>query len=699
MNESTKKEIIILSSTDSRKRTKIFNRELGYLLDSIQEMKIFLNEQNDTLRHEILIEIANYINYKKFQKGSIIKYICEDDHLFYITISGKILKIDINYKKCYAPFKDYILFLTRLYLLNEKRLVNECLSINNEVIPIPLDTDIIELGKSIKDFDFEDELKKIEEQIKIFMKNKEEYDIDNLLKLRNPNFDIKEKLIKSDCNFPFYLPTSLKDKVLEKHSFLGDLTKPKGVKKYSSYLCLEDVCCLYIDKNNIPENSKLYELYDLTNRKIIIQKIFNGNFVFKNISKDYLIKYLGQNFKRILMSKNQILLSQGKPNEGIFFISEGNFEIKTIKSYNELNELYLSLKIHLNSPINKILKFSKNEGENETNILFNDLIKNDPSFIKKVAEEQDISLCTYNGQDIIGLKEFYDSKTGVSHFDVKCTSDYGEVYFLPNALMTSLLSNDEINEKITDYSNEKTKCLMKEINDYQKFFIKRFQSMSVYRPKTNMKKLLLHKNYKLKINDNKNSIKSNIKIKINYPAVNTFNGKNSENLTKLGGNKLKNQKTKSYNKIILSSISFENNKSNNIREENNNNKVLNTENNLKIKINKRKSSNALSYKKFNRNFLDQNSSYFKSSNRTTIKLNNCYSKNNCICVTDVYKKCDLPVINIYKFGNTPLVRNKLNYLSPNKIVNKSKDKSSNETKTDFRNSFQYLFGDKKNKFI
>ena len=161
MNESTKKEIIILSSTDSRKRTKIFNRELGYLLDSIQEMKIFLNEQNDTLRHEILIEIANYINYKKFQKGSIIKYICEDDHLFYITISGKILKIDINYKKCYAPFKDYILFLTRLYLLNEKRLVNECLSINNEVIPIPLDTDIIELGKSIKDFDFEDELKKI----------------------------------------------------------------------------------------------------------------------------------------------------------------------------------------------------------------------------------------------------------------------------------------------------------------------------------------------------------------------------------------------------------------------------------------------------------------------------------------------------------------------------------------------------------
>ena len=61
---------------------------------------------------------------------------------------------------------------------------------------------------------------------------------------------------------------------MDKFSILGDLAKPKGVKEYSSYLCLEEVGCLYIDKNIIPEDSKMYELYDLNNRKIIIQKIF-----------------------------------------------------------------------------------------------------------------------------------------------------------------------------------------------------------------------------------------------------------------------------------------------------------------------------------------------------------------------------------------------------------------------------------------
>ena len=676
MNEADKKEIIILSSTDSRKRTKIFNQKLGYLLDSIPEIRHFLNEPNDSLRLEILIEMAKYINYKKCQKGSIIKYICEGDRFFYMTISGKILKIDINYIKCFIPFKDYILYLTKLYLLNEKKIVHECLLINNKVIPIPLDTDIIKFGKSIKDFDYEDELKKIENEIKIFTREKDEYNLDDVIKLRNPNLDKKEKLIKGDCNFPLYLPISLKDKILEKFSFLGDLAKPKGVKKYSSYVCLEEVCYLYIDKNNIPDNSKLYELYDLKNRKITIEKIFNGNFVFKNISKDYLIKYFGQNFKRKVMSKNQILLTQGKPNEGIFVISEGNFDIKTIRSYNELNELYLSLKIHLQAPINSVLK---NDEEKENNILFNDIVKNYPSFIKKIAEEQDILLGSYKGQDILGLKEFYDQKTGVCHFNVQCTSDYGEVYFLPNALITSLLSNDEINAKITNYSNEKTKCLMKAISDYQKFFIKRFQSMAPLRPNTHMKKLV-QKNYKLKINDSENIINSNYKI-ANTPTTSPL---------------LKNKKAKSYNNIIIVSNSFVNNKSSNIKEENNNDKILNTENNLKIKVNKKKSNNLADSKKANTNFLNQNFLEKKNSSPIKIKQKYCYLNNKCICITNTSKKCELPLINNYNMeNNKPLKRYKSKKLPSNLSLSNSKDIDYFENKKDIRKNFRNLYGDKK----
>ena len=610
-----------------------------------------------------------------------------------MNITGKILKIDINYIKCYIPFKDYILYLTKLFLLNEKKLVHECLLINNKVISVPSDIDIIQFGKSLKDFNFEDELKSIEDQIKIFMKNKEEYDLDSLLKLRNPNFDIKEKLIKGDCNFPLFLPISVKDKILEKFSFLGDLTKPKGIKEYSSYICLDEICCLYIDKNNIPENSKIYELYDLANRKITIKKIFNGNFVFKNIPKDYLIKNFGQYFKRKLMTKNQILLTQGKPNEGIFIISEGNFDIKTVRSYNELNELYLSLKIHLKSHINTTLDFSKSKGENEKNNLFKDIIKNSPSFIKKTTEELNVFLCSYNGQDIIGLKEFYDSKTGVCHFNVQCTSDYGEVFFLPNVLITSLLSNDEINEKITSYSNEKTNCLMKAIIDYQKFFIKRFQSLSLYRTNTNMKKLV-QKNYKLKINDNKNTINSNIKIKTNYPERSSFNIKNSENLTKFNGNRLKNQKALSYNNMIISSDSFE--KINYIREEyNNNNKRLNTEISLKIKAIEKKSNNVLNNRKININFVDQNFSDIKNSNPVILKLKNCYMKNSYFSTTNSNKKCDLPLITNYNIENKiPFVRKKTNNLSYNKILNNSREKSYYESKKDFLINFKNTCGEK-----
>ena len=70
--------------------------------------------------------------------------------------------------------------------------------------------------------------------------------------------------------------------------------------------------------------------------------------------------------------------------------------------------------------------------------------------------------------------------------------------------------------------------------------------------------------------------------------------------------------------------------------------------------------------------------------------------NNCICITNTSKKCELPLINNYNMeNNKPLKRYKSKKLSSNLSLTNSKDIGYFESKKNIRKNFRNLYGDKK----
>ena len=142
-------------------RTRVFSEKIAQYLEIMPELVEYLNEDNLNLKHKFFVEIGRYIKYQKYQKGSIIQHACEGDKIFYMVFTGKILKLNIKYKNIYMSLKEYILFLAKLYVLNENFLYNDCIKKNQVVFPIKENIDIIKFGTKIKLFDFKEELKNI----------------------------------------------------------------------------------------------------------------------------------------------------------------------------------------------------------------------------------------------------------------------------------------------------------------------------------------------------------------------------------------------------------------------------------------------------------------------------------------------------------------------------------------------------------
>ena len=56
---------------------------------------------------------------KEYKSGNYLKKILGSNDDFYMILSGKILELEIKYIKTNMTFKEYILYLTKLYLLKE----------------------------------------------------------------------------------------------------------------------------------------------------------------------------------------------------------------------------------------------------------------------------------------------------------------------------------------------------------------------------------------------------------------------------------------------------------------------------------------------------------------------------------------------------------------------------------------------------
>ena len=467
---------------NNNERSKTLSEKIAQLFETIPEIESFLDEKDSIIRNKILVEIGRYIKFSKYEKGSTIKHLAEGDKLFFMVFYGRILKLKILYKPIYASLKEYILYLAKLLLINEKYLYMDCIKKNQKIFKISETIDILEYGKNIKTFDFEEEIGKIKKlhnetlltDIPKVEKSKIKINISELLSLYNPKIEERNYLIDEEQKFCVNLPFFYIDTILENTSFIGDLNESHGIKVYSTYICLNNCYVFFLDKTEIQDRDIFKYIYK-NKSDIITNNLFRKHSIFKDGDINFLKNNYSKFFNIIKVKKDDNIILQNSVYDGVYFIMKGSFELKIKRSYNELNELKYNIMKNIASL--GVSNFESFKGKKKGKIKQR-LLKN-PQFIKQANEIKEINFGILAETEIIGLSDLYDINIELYNFSVKCISKEAELYFVSKEIFNSISTIPGIDDKITKSIIDKIKILIFKINRFADSFEEDFDKLSV----------------------------------------------------------------------------------------------------------------------------------------------------------------------------------------------------------------------------
>ena len=556
------------------------------------------------------------------------------------------------------------------------------------------------------------------------------------MSLYNPDIDLGDKnhFLNNEMRFLVSLPYFYVEKIIEPISFLGHLNKNRGIKKYSCYICLNNCDVFILDKTNIRNaDDPIYSIYNRKKSEIVTNKLFKNHFLFKETDINFLTKNYSKYFEIINIKKGDYIIHQGSSYEGIFFVINGMLQLKSNRSYNELSDLNYGILNNLHSNHNKEENINNFNDKKRANLI-NKLIHN-PLFIKKSNLKKEINFGTFSINDIIGLNDIYDKKKFIYNFSVQCITNEAELFFVPKEIFTSLITNQEIYDKIKALTQEKNKILSLKIKKYKDLFELEFDKFLspdkdekiIYSKLYNKislehKSVLNHlvlKNDKRKLFENNNKLNksksvtdiskdnTNIPNKFLDFSIKYFNNYNSiqnndiVNLNKFSfpDNKIINNELSNDGKKVFKSqnlnrfdnLSLNKNEShklslinNNIISDNNNNNQNNIDSNISKTLNNFFNDNISKKQKINQiNKLIRSSSTeclrqfsengrMKKSMEEINKINNFYANKNII-------KNDLiiPILKNFKDKKIKFEINKLNLKNEINYINIFNKKKTN----------------------
>ena len=532
-------------------KSQLLSEKLSSEISLIPELITFIGAENLTEAKVILNEIGTLMQIKEYNKGHLFHKILSDNisNNFRMILEGNIMELGIKYIKKNLSFKEYFLYLTKIYLLNEKYLYWDCIKKNIDSFPLKnikyyietydnknkmefyeneknnnndnihindlKDIDIINLGKEInmKDFVFIEELNKLRDEIENsnWKKFKKKLNVDKdkminyFFELYNYNDiidnsikEIKSSLLK-EVKYSLYIPYFFNKRILTPISFFGDLNSPFQIKNYTTFLSLEQCFLVFIDKSKLKQTRLLFKYSHKQRLKYISENIFTKHYLFKYININYL-NNLGKYFQIINLNKDDTIFTQGELNKGVYIITKGSVQLITNQSYLDLIDLNYSIIHGIDYCSQYISDIKKEEiftqrnkylnGYYEYNSKINNLMKN-PIFAKNSKIKENINFGTYKIRDVLGLGEMFNYKNNINLFTAKALSNNTEVVFIQREIFQALISNDDINKKCGILIEENTKKLKECIKRYKNFFENKINIL--INKKSNDKSLTINK--------------------------------------------------------------------------------------------------------------------------------------------------------------------------------------------------------------
>lgn len=375
-----------------------------------------------------------FLNFEKLQKGSVICRYGDQGDKFYLIFSGRIAVLVPKKFKIKMNYIDYLKYLHYLLELKEYGLALEAINLN---ISIYNSRDILDMKQSVNkrlENEQEDEIIESPTIPPLRTNNMSNYDVvlieEYLYKVRpkesiDPRIDTDNTLEEIKKEEELNTITALiyfQVAALENSHTFGAVSLSDAISnRTTSIICLEDSTCgsliLQIYKKYIRSSQEGI-------RRLNTQCLYT-NALFEGISMESFNKNYFNYFRLIELSLGESLFTQGEKKTELFFLKEGEIQLLTSSSLNNLDNL-------------EHLRQTKTIKENKSDLRFkSNAIKRNFTQIRP-----NLKLVIYNQRNVIGIDDCVYN--GNFFITAKCKSQKASVYAVDYNFFIQIMNTDRI---------------------------------------------------------------------------------------------------------------------------------------------------------------------------------------------------------------------------------------------------------------
>ena len=585
------------------------NLQVKQLIPFISKIPYFFdfltfNETEESLQ-KLLIEFCWLLTYENYDKNKIIQKLRQPSDNFYLIISGKIAVLDLIFTNECLTDEEYIIYLIKMYLLNETEIIKICLKYNKKTLNVN-NENIQNFCQSGYKFKYNELKKKALNELSKYNFNIEKYQ-DKIPSLENyisvTKIEIKDVQKGEEKQFKKYFLIPHYEKVAEfkRGRNIGDLCKIKNFKNTEKYtfVTIENSIVGIIKKIKY-DRPLLYNPITIK-KEVYIKNILKNFFIFQDSDINLFSKKFSKFFIFKKYLKEEKVITQNSIYDGVYLLISGNVIVTTNRTLDELDGLTISFQNALDN-FNDYLSFLKTEEINNGNEDFiRDPIYSTSEYNISSKGIKKIFIIELFCNDIIGTNEFYNNKNNLNYFDVKISTGQATIIFIPKLIFHEMISHEiNVRNALIKKVEFKVKLFTAILFRYKKDFMRLIRN-KILQKANNYRNNFFNstiKNDKLKIKKKTLSLSPlNSIVKNSSPILKNPSQKNLENskFSELTDSKvhISSNNSSLFVKNILSVNNSRNNILNNsksvftLQSKDNNNKKIKIKNikNKKIKFN------------------------------------------------------------------------------------------------------------------
>ena len=585
------------------------NLQVKQLIPFISKIPYFydfltFNETEESLQ-KLLIEFCWLLTYENYDKNKIIQKLRQPSDNFYLIISGKIAVLDLIFTNECLTDEEYIIYLIKMYLLNETEIIKICLKYNKKTLNVN-NENIQNFCQSGYKFKYNELKKKALNELSKYNFNIEKYQ-DKIPSLENyisvTKIEIKDVQKGEEKQFKKYFLIPHYEKVAEfkRGRNIGDLCKIKNFKNTEKYtfVTIENSIVGIIKKIKY-DRPLLYNPITIK-KEVYIKNILKNFFIFQDSDINLFSKKFSKFFIFKKYLKEEKVITQNSIYDGVYLLVSGNVIVTTNRTLDELDGLTISFQNALDN-FNDYLSFLKTEEINNGNEDFiRDPIYSTSEYNISSKGIKKIFIIELFCNDIIGTNEFFNNKNNLNYFDVKISTGQATIIFIPKLIFHEMISFEiNVRNALIKKVEFKVKLFTAILFRYKKDFMRLIRN-KILQKANNYRNNFFNstiKNDKLKIKKKTLSLSPlNSIVKNSSPILKNPSQKNLENskFSELTDSKvhISSNNSSLFVKNILSVNNSRNNILNNsksvftLQSKDNNNKKIKIKNikNKKIKFN------------------------------------------------------------------------------------------------------------------